>query len=81
MKTKKTRKGVRGEPLFLTKNQLAYHMGEADPGTIDRWVEDGTVPPPHSRPGERTQLWRRDHFNAFVATGRWPAEAWPKGDA
>lgn len=76
-KTKVKRKGARGEPLFITKAQIAHHMGEADPSTIDRWVEDGTFPPPHSRPGERTTVWLRAHFTHYVEHRRWPAEAWP----
>lgn len=77
MKTK-PKKGVRGTPLFLTKGQLCYHLGEIDPATLDEWIAAGTVPPPHSRPGERTCLWRRDHFDAFLDTGRWPEAAWPR---
>ena len=69
------RRGVRGEPVFMTKSQLAHEMGQVDTQTIDRWIAAGTVPPPHSRPGESTALWRRSDFEHYVATGRWPKEA------
>lgn len=64
------------EPLFVTKGELARLLGRLDTATIDRWVRDGTFPPPHSRPGERTALWLRRHFEEYVRTGRWPADAY-----
>lgn len=76
-----TKSGVRrrsaAPPIFITKSELARTCGPVDTATIDRWVRDGTFPPPHSRPGERTALWLRKHFDQFVETGRWPEEAYP----
>ncbi len=69
------RKGAKGDPLFITKSQLAHAMGNVAPATLDDWVKEGTFPPPHSRPGERTAVWLKRHFDAYVASGRWPEEA------
>lgn len=70
------RKGARNQPvLFITKPQLAQALG-VEPSTIDDWVRDGKFPPPHSRIGERTALWRRDHFDHFVEHRRWPRAAY-----
>jgi hypothetical protein len=75
----KRRKGVRKlESLFMTKSELAFELGNADPKTIDKWVEEGSIPPPHDTPGQRTAIWLRRYFNAYVETGRWPDEAFRK---
>lgn len=63
------------EPVFLTKVELATHLGCAV-RTVDRWIAAGTVPPPHSRPGPQTALWLRRHFTQYVETGAWPKEAY-----
>jgi hypothetical protein len=67
-------------PTFITKVQMAREMGLKEPRTIDAWVAAGTWPPAHSRPSERVALWRRFHWLAYVETGRWPAEAFPRRD-
>ena len=64
------------EPDFITKCELAQHLGCAV-GTIDKWIEEGTVPPPHSKPGERHPVWLRKHYVAYRDTRRWPKEAHP----
>jgi predicted DNA-binding transcriptional regulator AlpA len=71
----KKRKGAAKQPvLFITKPQLAQALG-VDPGSIDDWVAAGTFPPPHSRLGDRTVLWRRDYFDHFVEHREWPRES------
>lgn len=77
-KAKSRHRGVRGEPVLMTKSQLAFAMGEVDTQTIDRWVAARTVPPPHSRPGENTALWLRSDFEHYVRTGAWPKEAYTR---
>ncbi len=73
--TRKTRRRVVKQPvLFITKPQLAHALG-VDTASIDAWVIAGTFPPPHSQLGDRTVLWRRDHFDAFVEKRAWPREA------
>lgn len=66
------------EPLFITKTEIAAHMGIGNLGTIDGWIAEGSFPPPHSRPGERFAVWLRKHWASYVETGSWPASAWPK---
>jgi hypothetical protein len=66
------------EPLFITKTEIAAHMGIGNIGTIDAWIAEGTFPPPHGRPGRRFAIWLRKHWDAYVETGEWPREAWPK---
>lgn len=69
------RKGAAQEPvIFITKSQLAKAIG-VEPSTLDDWIREGTVPPPHSRLGKKTTLWLRSHFDAFVRDRRWPREA------
>jgi predicted DNA-binding transcriptional regulator AlpA len=77
-KTPSKRKGARGETDFITKSQLAHAMGEVDPATIDEWVAAGTFPPPHSRPGERTTVWRRSYYTFYLENGYWPPESFRK---
>jgi predicted DNA-binding transcriptional regulator AlpA len=67
------------EPVFITKTEIANHMGIGSLGTIDDWIAEGGFPPPHSRPGERFAVWRRKHWDAYVETGSWPPSAFPKG--
>lgn len=76
---RKTKAERLGRPRFITKAQLAHELGQVDPRTIDLWVREKTVPPPHSRLGERTELWLREYFETFVETGRWPEEAYTRG--
>ena len=53
----------------MTKSQLAYAMGEVDTRTIDRWVSEGTVPPPHSWPGQNTAPWPREALWTYEGRG------------
>ena len=64
------------EPDFITKFELAQHLGCAV-GTIDEWVENGTIPRPHSKPGKRHPVWLRKHYKIYRDTGRWPKESRP----
>jgi predicted DNA-binding transcriptional regulator AlpA len=75
---KKRGPGKRVEPVFVTKSQCAQMMGVGNTATIDAWIAEGTFPPPHSRPGRRFAIWLRKHGEAYVETGEWPREAWPK---
>ena len=77
-KAKAPRKSVRGEPIFITKSELAHHLGHVATSTIDGWVRNGTIPPPHSRLGERSAIWLREHFREYVETGRWPESAFKR---
>jgi hypothetical protein len=65
------------DPLFVSKIEMAAHLGVSDASTIEAWVAEGTFPPPHSRPSERFAIWRRSHWNTYVETGSWPREAFP----
>jgi predicted DNA-binding transcriptional regulator AlpA len=67
--------GRASSPLFITKREIVRHIPGVDSTTIDAWVAKGTFPPPHSRPGERTAVWLRRHFDFYVARGYWPDEA------
>jgi hypothetical protein len=61
-------------PDFLDKHELAYHLG-CHIGTINRWIRDGVIPGPHSRPGGKHPIWLRKHYEEFLRSGRWPREA------
>ncbi len=63
------------EPDFITKTELAKHLG-CHGSSIDLWVAAGKLPPPHSRPGEKHAIWLRRHYAIFRDTGKWPREAW-----
>jgi predicted DNA-binding transcriptional regulator AlpA len=65
------------EPVFISKTEMAQHLCLGDAGTLDDWIAKGDFPPPHSRPGERFAVWLRRHWDAYVASGAWPREAWP----
>lgn|GEM_PF-2770677 len=75
---KRKRKGPtkKVEPVFITKTEIAHHIGLADATTLDKWIADREFPPPHSRPGGRFVVWLRSHWDHYVATGDWPREAW-----
>lgn len=66
------------DPIFITKSEMARMMSVGNTSTIDRWVANGTIPPPHSRPGKSHSLWLRKHWLVFVETGKWPNVAFPK---
>ena len=38
-------------------------------------VAAGRLPPPWASLSVKTRVWRRDHYEQFVATGKWPAES------
>ena len=63
------------EPDFIGKAELAHHL-QCHISTIDEWIADGTIPPPHSRPGDKHPIWLRRHYNAYRETRRWPKESW-----
>lgn len=65
------------EPLFITKTEMAQHLGVGDMTSIDKWIAAGDFPPPHSQPGKRFAVWLRRHWNTFVETRAWPREAFP----
>ena len=65
------------EPLFVTKTEIAAHLGVGNLATIDEWIREGSFPPPHSRPGQRFAVWLRKHWNAYVDSGVWPSAAFP----
>lgn len=69
------------DPVFITKTEIAAHMGIGNLATIDDWIASGTFPPPHSRPGERFAVWRRKYWNAYVETGEWPPASFPSRDS
>jgi hypothetical protein len=62
-------------PDFVGKFELAHHLC-CHVGTIGEWIGKGDIPPPHSRPGKSHPVWRRDHYEEFVKTGKWPRAAW-----
>jgi predicted DNA-binding transcriptional regulator AlpA len=66
------------DPIFITKSEIAQLMSVADTKTIDSWVAQRRFPPPHSQPGVRLAVWLRRHWNAYVETGKWPLESFPK---
>ena len=66
-----------GEPDFISKGELAFHLG-CKTRVIDEWIAKGAFPPPRARPGERHAIWLRRHYRAYRDTGEWPKEAWPE---
>lgn len=63
------------EPDFIGKFELAKHLC-CHIQTINEWIYDGTLPPPHSWPGVKHPVWLRRHYNHYLKAGKWPAEAW-----
>jgi hypothetical protein len=65
------------EPDFISKAELAHHL-RCHISTIDEWIANGTIPAPHSRPGDKHPIWLRRHYNAYRdgKEKRWPKEAW-----
>ena len=59
---------------YVGKYELAYHL-QANIGTLSKWIEAGTIPPPWFRTGTKHPLWRRDHFDQLKQTGSWPRAA------
>jgi hypothetical protein len=64
---------VPSQPDFITKFEMAQHLCCAV-GTIDEWMENGTIPEPHSSPGKRHPVWLRKHYEVYRDTGRWPQQ-------
>ncbi|MBU6429646.1 MAG: hypothetical protein KGR26_11580 [Cyanobacteria bacterium REEB65] len=62
------------EPDFIGKAELARHLC-CHINSIDLWIYDGTIPPPHSYPGTKHPVWLRKHYHLFRETGKWPAAA------
>ena len=60
---------------FVGAGEMANHMAVTR-AALAGWMAAGDLPPPWVRPGLRVRLWRRDHWEIYVATGRWPDEAW-----
>jgi hypothetical protein len=69
----RTKKPVTSD--FVAAKELAEHFGVIT-DTLTGWVSRGDIPPPWIRPGERTRLWLRKHYDEMCATGRWPDAAW-----
>jgi predicted DNA-binding transcriptional regulator AlpA len=65
---------------FINKSEMVREIG-IDAKTLDRRIADGVFPPPHSRPGPRITLWRREHFRHYVDRGVWPPESFPSRGA
>jgi predicted DNA-binding transcriptional regulator AlpA len=65
-------------PTFISKVELAQDMG-CSTQAIDDWIELGSFPPPHSRPGARHTIWLRKHYDEYVKTRHWPKEAYHAG--
>jgi hypothetical protein len=61
-------------PDFIGKAELAHHL-QCHISTIDTWIEEGRIPPPHSRPGEKHPVWLRKHYEVYKGTGSWPRES------
>lgn len=59
---------------FIRTAELAQRLGYGTTRELWRKVVQGVVPLPHSQQGERTHLWRRDHYEFFKEHGRWPRE-------
>lgn len=69
-------KKVRDEaPAFIGGPDLAYHFGITSQ-QLTKWIDQGHFPPPWARPGACTRLWQRSHWETFLATSKWPKEAW-----
>jgi predicted DNA-binding transcriptional regulator AlpA len=74
----KTVKRMASPPDFITRMELAHNLGCAGK-TIDYWVRQGTMPPPHFSPGVRYSVWLRSDYQVFLKTGRWPEESFRRG--
>lgn len=69
-------KKVRPEkPAFINGAEMARELGVATV-SLYKWVAEGFFPPQRCRPGACTRLWLRAHWDEFVATGKWPKDAW-----
>lgn len=62
---------------FLSKTELANHLA-CSTQSLDNWIADGSLPPPHSRPGRNHAVWLREHYEHFKIYGNWPKEAWER---
>lgn len=59
---------------FITAPQLAAEFGVSVKALMGL-VAAGRLPPPWASLSVKTRVWRRDHYEQFVATGKWPAES------
>jgi hypothetical protein len=69
MKTK-----TRVESDFLTARELTQRMGYKSNTELWRRVRAGIIPLPHSKRSAQIFVWRRDWYEHFRETGRWPKD-------
>ena len=62
-------------PEFIAAREVAIHL-RVTTKSLSRMVANLAMPTPWVRVGERSRLWRRKHWDEFVAKGQWPEEAW-----
>ena len=67
-------RAVEGDPDFITKAELAFHLCVTTQ-TIDGYIKVGTFPPPHSRLGTQSKVWRRRDYKHFLEHKTWPQAA------
>lgn len=60
---------------FISASELARQL-RSSTTALWKWVRQGLVPPPWSRPGKCKAVWRRDHYEEFVRSRKWPDESW-----
>ncbi len=72
---RKSRK-VWTEPVLITHRDLARAAG-VTPSLLRGWLQKRLLPPPHAEV-EHTIFYRKEHAEVWLATGRWPAEAWKR---
>lgn len=63
------------KPTFITGAEIAREMCVST-DALYSWVAAAGFPPQRCRPGGRTRLWLRAHWDVFVETGKWPKGAW-----
>lgn len=62
--------------VFIDAKNLAIRWN-CPLSSLNRWIKDGTMPPPAMRPGKRKRLWRiADVELAEQNKGTWPEGAW-----
>jgi predicted DNA-binding transcriptional regulator AlpA len=59
---------------FIGAAELARRLGLST-DALSRRVAAGHFPAPWATLSRKTRVWRRDHYEHFVATGKWPAES------
>lgn len=63
------------KPAFISGSDMARELCVST-ATLYKWVAEEYFPLQRCRPGACTRLWLRSHWDIFVATGKWPADAW-----